>query len=384
MGGLFSAAATPSTADETKRQPVSEDEASRLLAAVKMDRSSKSNSAEAVRRLGEGSFGQVFGVRGVNGKSFAVKRMRKDEVSPVDVKREVEILEHLNPVCKDYIVCYRSRAEDDTYVYLVTELLEDFLTANEYFLEYLSSDHKMIQVVQNMILAVKTVHDAQVAHRDLKPSNFMIEVKSGQVKIIDFGLACLKKECQQSRNFTGTPEFMAPELWGGVNLDRLQQSRGDKTTLTKPYSLDGAAFTLDSLQRADLWALGLTIFQCVARREIFDEWIYSRLVKLPPQERNATFQQRPRMFWVAEFATTFDFNNPLDPLAPLVTTLEATLSTLSSKTLSLRSLLNTDPQKRSLPLPAPPHEPKQAGSTTQPTFTTPKKRFAVHLKSYNR
>lgn len=40
---------------------------------------------------------------------------------------------------------------------------------------------------QQMLQAVKCIHDARIVHADLKPANFMLV--QGQLKLIDFGIA---------------------------------------------------------------------------------------------------------------------------------------------------------------------------------------------------
>ena len=52
------------------------------------------------------------------------------------------------------------------------------------------------------------MHRRGVFHADLKPGNIMLS-KSGDVKIIDFGLAWIKGEAKG--RVQGTPEYMAPE-----------------------------------------------------------------------------------------------------------------------------------------------------------------------------
>lgn len=52
------------------------------------------------------------------------------------------------------------------------------------------------------------MHRRNIFHADLKPNNIMIS-KSGEVKIIDFGLAWIRGEAKG--RIQGTPEYMAPE-----------------------------------------------------------------------------------------------------------------------------------------------------------------------------
>lgn len=84
-------------------------------------------------------------------------------------------------------------------------------------------------------------HAAGIIHRDLKPGNVML-LPNGSVKILDFGLAKVRDLTQTaSLARMGTATYMAPE-----------HIRGEK--------LDG---------RADLWALGVMLYEMVAGHRPF-------------------------------------------------------------------------------------------------------------------
>jgi len=59
-------------------------------------------------------------------------------------------------------------------------------------------------------------HEHKMVHRDIKPHNLMV-TRSGQVKILDFGLARFADEAEGERRLTsvdavvGTPDFLSPE-----------------------------------------------------------------------------------------------------------------------------------------------------------------------------
>ncbi|MDX2035243.1 MAG: serine/threonine-protein kinase [Isosphaeraceae bacterium] len=103
--------------------------------------------------------------------------------------------------------------------------------------------------------ALQHAHEAHVIHRDVKPSNLMID-GAEHCWVIDFGLASLRNEARGvadaeavhatpdalTHGGAGTPPYMAPE-----QFDR-----------------DG---TVDA--RADVWGLGVTLYEMLAWRPAF-------------------------------------------------------------------------------------------------------------------
>jgi serine/threonine-protein kinase len=81
-----------------------------------------------------------------------------------------------------------------------------------------------LRLVRQMGEALRYVHEQGFIHRDVCPRNYIYESKTGNVKLIDFGLTLpAKKEYMQPGNRTGTPLYMAPEVvrrrWTDQRLD---------------------------------------------------------------------------------------------------------------------------------------------------------------------
>jgi len=67
---------------------------------------------------------------------------------------------------------------------------------------------QLVQIFVQVAAGLVHMHRRQVCHADLKPNNILLS-RTGEVKIIDFGLAWIKGE--NKGRIQGTPEYMAPE-----------------------------------------------------------------------------------------------------------------------------------------------------------------------------
>jgi serine/threonine protein kinase len=67
---------------------------------------------------------------------------------------------------------------------------------------------KLVRVFEQVAAALTHMHRQGVLHADMKPNNVMLS-RSGEVKVLDYGLAWVKGEPKQ--RLQGTPEYMAPE-----------------------------------------------------------------------------------------------------------------------------------------------------------------------------
>jgi serine/threonine-protein kinase len=98
-----------------------------------------------------------------------------------------------------------------------------------------------IGVADQLCAALAYAHARNVIHRDIKPANIFM-TKDGSIKLGDFGLARVLRELSIRRTeIRGTPLYMSPEQIAGIDID----------------------------QRADLYAVGCTLFELVAGRPPF-------------------------------------------------------------------------------------------------------------------
>lgn len=105
---------------------------------------------------------------------------------------------------------------------------------------------KVLSVFMQTAAGLAHMHRKGIMHADLKPNNLMLS-KSGQVKIIDYGLAWIKGKSKG--RIQGTPEYMAPETVDAGVVNELSDIYNfgvtlyRATTLTLPpahISVDGS------------------------------------------------------------------------------------------------------------------------------------------------
>jgi CheY-like chemotaxis protein/tRNA A-37 threonylcarbamoyl transferase component Bud32 len=106
-------------------------------------------------------------------------------------------------------------------------------------------ESRVVRVAHQIAEALRAAHQQGVVHRDLKPDNVLLE-PGDVVRVCDFGLAKLFDDpadagitCEGV--VVGTPHYMSPEQCEGAELDG----------------------------RADLYALGCLLFECLSGERLF-------------------------------------------------------------------------------------------------------------------
>jgi serine/threonine protein kinase len=94
---------------------------------------------------------------------------------------------------------------------------------------------RLVQIFEKISAGVDHMHRRNVYHADLKPNNVLLS-RSGDVKVIDFGLAWIKGEPKD--RVQGTPEYIAPE----------QAKQGTVNEQTDVYNLGATMYRLTTFR----------------------------------------------------------------------------------------------------------------------------------------
>src|SRR5512138_1929577 len=128
-------------------------------------------------------------------------------------KREAKIMMDFK---HDNIVTVYDHFKEGNSYYIVLEYVDGFsldeLIKRERALPSVLAMYIFLEICE----ALKYAHDSGVIHRDIKPANVLIS-RSGQVKLVDFGIAAYEEEEERGEALTahgmtlGTPSYMPPE-----------------------------------------------------------------------------------------------------------------------------------------------------------------------------
>jgi WD40 repeat protein len=140
------------------------------------------------------------------------------------------------------IVTIYDLGEVEGTLYIAMELLDGIDLA-----EAMSPPDRLVltqklRIVVDVCRGLDFAHKHGVFHRDVKPANIRV-LRDGRVKIVDFGIARLENSTMtQTGLVLGTPSYMAPEVLRGGRVDH----------------------------RADMWAVGIVLFELLAGLRPFD------------------------------------------------------------------------------------------------------------------
>jgi Tol biopolymer transport system component/predicted Ser/Thr protein kinase len=193
---------------------------------------------EIIEELGIGGMGRVYRARDVKLDEEIALKLIKPEIAaePTTVERfrtEIKIarrITHKN-VCRVYDLHEEARRLFLSMEYVPGEDLKSLVRRKGRL-----SVEEAVSIVKQVCEGLAEAHKLGVVHRDLKPQNIMID-EGGRAKVMDFGIARFVEApgLTVTGIMIGTPDYMSPEQAEGRDAD----------------------------QRADLYAVGVILFEMV-------------------------------------------------------------------------------------------------------------------------
>lgn len=199
---------------------------------------------EILKLIGEGGMANVYLARDtILDRRVAVKVLRGDLAGDEKFVRRFQrealsasSLSHPN------IVEIYDVGEDDGNFYIVMEYIEGKTLKQLIKKRGVLSLPETMDIMLQLLDALKSAHDSYIIHRDIKPQNIMIK-DSGLVKITDFGIAMALNSAQltQTNSVMGSVHYLPPE-----------QASGKGSTI-----------------RSDIYSLGILMFEMLTGRVPF-------------------------------------------------------------------------------------------------------------------
>ncbi len=204
-----------------------------------------------VEKVGAGGMGTVWAAHDqALDAPCAVKLVHEHLLSNEEVRarfaREAKLAAQLRSA---HVVHVFDCGEASGTLYIVMEWLEGESLAERLDREERLDTLSTYRIVAHVARALTTAHALGIVHRDLKPDNvFLVPGYDEETaKVLDFGIAHDTEYAQRDHltipgTLLGTPVYLSPE-----------QARG------KPVD-----------HRADLWSLGVIVFECLTGASPFD------------------------------------------------------------------------------------------------------------------
>jgi serine/threonine-protein kinase len=224
-----------------------------------LTRGARLGGYEITAPIGEGGMGQVFQAHDTRlNRHVALKILPDAFASDPDrlarFTREAQTLASLN---HPNIAHIHGLEESGDVRAIVMELVEGEDLSLRIARGAVPVD-EALPIAKQLAEALEAAHEHGIIHRDLKPAN--VKVRSdGMVKVLDFGLAkAVHPVAAPSAAVVNAPTVTSPAVTGrGTILG------------TAAYMAPEQARGIDVDRRADLWALGVIVWEMLTGRRLF-------------------------------------------------------------------------------------------------------------------
>eukprot|EP01063_Lacrimia_lanifica_P037506 TRINITY_DN771_c2_g1_i1.p1 TRINITY_DN771_c2_g1~~TRINITY_DN771_c2_g1_i1.p1 ORF type:complete len:427 (+),score=94.35 TRINITY_DN771_c2_g1_i1:52-1332(+) len=236
--------------------------------------------------LGTGASGRVLRCETIKPNArcprhVAVKHIRKDAiVSPRKLERLEGEIAALQRADHENIIRLYEVVHDSASVYLVTERFEEGCDLFQYLHDVCTkkrsapSSAEAATLVAQILAAVAYLHERGIVHRDIKADNVLVDPKTLDVRLIDFGFAMAVPDDDTARVATavcGTESYLS--------LEALQ------------YAIEKREYTaVAAVKRNDVYAVGVVAYSLMALKLPYKSMYHSFRTRHDPAHQLRSFK----------------------------------------------------------------------------------------------
>ena len=254
----------------------------------------------------------VRAVRERDGLPAVLKMMALEDPTPRDIiryRQEFKILSALQSV--PGVIRAHELIEAGQSLVLVMEDFEG-VPLNQLYSSGMIPLEELLPLAIQAAKALGEIHALHVIHKDINPSNILVNPRTREIRIIDFGIASLLTRenpvLSHPSGLEGTLAYISPEQTGRMNR-----------------ALD---------YRTDLYSFGATLYELLLGKPVFAsesvlELIHSHIARLPPTPHEVDpkiprvisemvmklLSKTPERRYQSAFGVKADFEHCLEQLA---------------------------------------------------------------------
>jgi HAMP domain-containing protein/predicted Ser/Thr protein kinase len=190
------------------------------------------NRYRVIETLGRGGMGVVFRAKDIQlDEVVALKTLRSDVLSkdPTLLQRFKLEIKLARKITHKNVLRTHDFGESAGTPYISMEYLEGVTLKDLQKRKGALPTGVGLQIAKQMCHGLAAAHAEGVIHRDIKPQNMLIIPETGDLKIMDFGIATVSNVKDEPRSdasgitgagmVLGTPDYMPPELGKGLTAD---------------------------------------------------------------------------------------------------------------------------------------------------------------------
>ena len=243
------------------------------------------NKFKIIKELGQGGFGKVIQVLSKSdNKNYAIKviQIKNETRNKIEeFQKEADILSKFN---SNNIVKYYGTAKDNNNIFILMEFCREGNLRN--FIdkhinnETLIKENIISNIIKQICIGIKEIHNMKIVHRDLKPENIFIN-DNMKIKIGDFGIS-------KQLNFDKTHALT------------INKARTDY--YASPELLIKGIFN----EKSDIYSLGCIIYELFNLNTYYDDRIMNDIKKINPDFYNNKWQELIDSLLQPDYKKRFD------------------------------------------------------------------------------